>query len=256
MQGQNLPGFKDTQLAFSAHIRHPEIHPKPADIEQRRMDIYTGLFYRNIESFLAGAFPIAKRCLEASEDWHPLVREFIHTHASTSPYFLEVSQEFMLFLSQRGLANLPGFMLELCHYEWVELGLDVSVEEMTPLQLAPETKLPSDLALSPVAQLLSYAWPVHEIGPEHQPEQAGEIPTFLVVYRDAQDAVKFLNLNPLSYRMLSLIVEADVNSMVEQLHGELTANGRAMDLETVRAQAEKQLRDFVSRGILVAAHSE
>ena len=53
------------------------------------------------------------------------MRKFVHRHPSESPYFLEISQEFLTFLSEqvhRVTSSLPEFLLELAHYEWVELG--------------------------------------------------------------------------------------------------------------------------------------
>ena len=36
-RGTNLPGFVDVQLEFAAHIRNPDLHPAPGDIEPRRI---------------------------------------------------------------------------------------------------------------------------------------------------------------------------------------------------------------------------
>ena len=89
-RGSNLPGFRDVQLAFAANIRNPEASAAPPGIEPRRMKIYQDLFYNNIENFLATSFPVAKQVL-GHERWHALAREFLHTHPSESPYFLEIS---------------------------------------------------------------------------------------------------------------------------------------------------------------------
>jgi hypothetical protein len=125
----NLPGFAARQLEFAACIRNPHVYPQPGDVDPRRMQIYVDLFYNNIESFLASAFPVAKQVL-AGERWPALVRQFIHEHGSESPYFLEISQEFLTFLAERKPIGLPPFMLELCHYEWVELALGVAEDEI------------------------------------------------------------------------------------------------------------------------------
>ena len=63
-------------------------------------------------------------------DWHALVRAFIDQHRCHTPYFLEISQEFVQFLMQdyRPLASDPPFLAELAHYEWVELALDIAQE--------------------------------------------------------------------------------------------------------------------------------
>ena len=56
----NLPLFTQTQYEFAAHIRDPESNPKPADVESRRMKIYTELFFNNVEDFIANTYPVLK----------------------------------------------------------------------------------------------------------------------------------------------------------------------------------------------------
>ena len=95
--GSNLPEFRSVQLDFAGHIRDPENNPVPVGIEPRRMKIYAELFYNNIKSFLDSAFPIAKQIV-GEAGWHNLAREFLHLHGSESPYFLQISEEFLTFL--------------------------------------------------------------------------------------------------------------------------------------------------------------
>ena len=205
--GSNLPDFRATQLEFAAHIRNPEENPRPADVEARRMKIYLELFYNNIEGFLASGFPIAKKIL-GDEAWHALVRKFVHRHPSESPYFLEISQEFLTFLSVHAPEDetLPEFLLELAHYEWVELALGVS--ELT----IPDSGFDADgdlldgpLKLSPLIWCLAYRWPVHEIGPGHVPEQAPAEPTQLIVYRRRDDTVAFMVVNAVTLRLVQIL---------------------------------------------------
>ena len=96
-QGTEHRDFRDTQLQFAAHIRHPEQNPPPPDIEDRRLAIYRDLFYNNIQSFLASGFPVLKSILEQAH-WHSMVRDFIYRHQSHSPYFLKISEEFLSYL--------------------------------------------------------------------------------------------------------------------------------------------------------------
>lgn len=241
--GKNLPDYRDAQLAFSAHIRNPDIFPCPTDIEPSRMDVYVGLFYRNIESFVASAYPVFKSCLE-DQVWDDLVREFVHQHESESPYFLEISQEFLAFLDGRGLAGLPAFALELTHYEWVELALDVAEGVVEPLRLADDEPLPA-LELSALALPLSYNFLVHTIGPDHQPEAPAPEGCFLIACRQANDKVKFIESNPLTHRLLDLIAQGSVADAVAQLHQELCDSGRDVDKQQVEIQAIEILRRLI-----------
>ena len=207
--GSNLPGFRETQLSFAAHIRNPDVHPAPGDVDPRRMQIYLDLFYNNIESFLASGFPIAKKVL-GEDFWHVLVREFVHRHGSESPYFLEISQEFLSFLDQSTRQDLPPhlppFLLELCHYEWVELALSVSEVEYPVDGYNPQGDLLDGLVMvSPLIWCLAYRWPVHQIGPGHVPETVPEQGTELVVYRRRDDQVKFMVVNAVTLRLIALL---------------------------------------------------
>ncbi len=209
-RGSNLPGFRETQIEFAAHIRNPESNPRPADIEPRRMQIYLDLFYNNIEGFLANGFPIAKQVL-GHDAWHELAREFVHLHPSESPYFLEVSQEFLTFLGTLGSGRVADFLLELCHYEWVELALNVSDITVSDVTTPDEEIDPSGdllgqrIVVSPLIWPLAYRYPVHEIGPRYQPDTPPEEPTHLVVYRRNDDKVKFLLANAVTLRLIELL---------------------------------------------------
>lgn len=231
--GDEVGGFRDLQSAFTAHLRFPENVAAPADIEPRRTQIYRDLIYNNIESFVAGGFPVLRSLFDDAR-WHVMVRDFIHRHQSASPYFLEISQEFLRYLQEErnghpDSAQDPAFLLELAHYEWVELALDVSDEEF-PRGLDLDTDLEGVLrgvpVASPLAWSLSYRYPVHQIGTAYQPVDPPQIPTFLVVYRNRADKVAFLEANAATARLLQLIEESPEDGLqgrqlLNQLAGEM-----------------------------------
>jgi hypothetical protein len=201
-RGQNLPGYREAQLTFAAHIRNPDVNPPPDDVEPRRMKVYLDLFYNNIEAFLGSGFPVVKKVL-GEERWHGLVREFIHRHPSESPYFLEISQEFLSFLGEREPDGLPEFLLELAHYEWVELALSVDERELPETGFDPDGDLlAGQVEVSPLIWCLAYRWPVHEIGPGHLPDRPPESTTELIVYRRRDDRVRFMRVNPATLRLV------------------------------------------------------
>ena len=201
------PDFIRRQYEFTAHIRDPEHRPAPADIEERRMGIYCELFYNNVEGFIAGTFPLLRRILNDS-DWHALIRDYFNTHRSHSPLFLEMPREFLNYLeNERGTQPRdPPFLKELAHYEWVELALSIADERLELEQVDPEGDLMTGTpALSPLAWSLAYRYPVHRIGPDFQPGAPGDTPTYLVVYRDRRDQVGFIEINPVTRRLLELV---------------------------------------------------
>ncbi|MCB1848341.1 MAG: putative DNA-binding domain-containing protein [Halieaceae bacterium] len=197
------PSLRDSQLAMAGYLRDPAATPPPRGVEQRRLDIYQRLVYNNIEGFISKGFPVL-RSLYGDDDWQQLVRGFIQAHRCSTPYFMEISQEFLQYLLQEyQLRDLdPPFMAELAHYEWVELALDVA-EESPPPAVQVDDPLAAVPRLSPLAWLLSYRFPVHQIGPRNQPREEGE-PTYLVVYRDREERVRFMELNAVTARLVEL----------------------------------------------------
>lgn len=262
--GSNLPGFRAVQLEFAAHIRNPSQYPKPADVDERRMRVYRQLVYNNIEGFVAGAFPIAKKILNPEADkpiaeetdgspWHKLVREFVHQHASTSPYFLEVSQEFLEFLGQTERPDLPPFLLELCHYEWVELALRVDEQDIPSTVLhAGETHLIDPVAdllehcpvVSPLTKSLAYNFAVHQVQGDRPISAVEPAATFLVVYRDRDDRVRFLEINAMTALLLELLDGARTGA---QALRELAAKMSSPQLDA--AASEKVVAKVLDQGV-------
>jgi uncharacterized protein len=252
--GENLPGFRARQLEFAAHIRDPHAHPRPADVPERRMRIYRELFYNNIESFLASAFPVAKRVLDG-ERWHGLVRGFISRHPSESPYFLEISQEFLAYLG--GLppeTELPAFLLELCHYEWVELCLSVAEEDLPEQGIDPAGDLATGVpVVSPLIWKLAYRFPVHTIGPDHQPAAPGPAPTQLVVCRRRDDSVGFMELNGLTMALLDELETGGRTGreVLEQLAERLSGLGPGPARESACEKGLATLERLRKAGVLL-----
>lgn len=247
-----VKGLQDSQLAMARYLRDPANEPAPQGIEPRRLKIYQDLIYNNIEGFISSGFPVL-RSLYNEPDWHGLVRLFIDQHRCHTPYFLEISQEFLGFLENVHALRPcdPPFLLELAHYEWVELGLDISEETLPDEGPSPE-QLEDILAvvprLSALAWVLSYRFPVHMIGPAFQPEVAGE-PTFLVVYRNWDDQVKFLGINAAVARLLELI-RANESATVRELLTQL-ANEMNTPAESILEFGTEQVRDLVKASVVL-----
>lgn len=249
-EGANLPDFQQRQLDFAAHIRNPELHPVPVGIDARRMRVYAELFFDNIQGFLSNTFPVT-RSLHDRDGWHALVRDFFHRHRSASPLFLEIPEEFLLWLrDERDAADDPPWLRELCHYEWVELALDIA-EYDWPAAPAEGDLLAGLPVVSPLVETLSYRWPVHEIGPDHRPETPPATPTWLVVNRDRQDRVRFMASNAVTVRLLDLLRAGEVSSgraALETIAGEL---GRS-DVETLVEAGRATLEDLRGRDLFSA----
>lgn len=199
------PEFQRRQYEFAAHIRDPEANPPPRGIEDRRMAVYRELFFNNISSLLGSTFKVTRKLLKGSR-WNGLVRDFIARHESHTPLFMELPREFLQFLdTQRDGAQDPPFLRELAHYEWVELALSIAEEEAELDAIDREGDLLQGVpAVSPLAWLFGYQFPVHRITEDFQPDSPGEQPTWLVVYRRLDYRIGFLELNAATARLFEL----------------------------------------------------
>ena len=211
--------FQDVQYQFTAHIRDPEKFPAPSEIEDRRMEIYRGLLYRNVHGFISNGFPVLKK-LYSEQDWHKMIRDFFSNHQSHSPYFKDISREFLDYLNneRKPHAEDPKFLSELAHYEWLEIMLTFVDAEIDWTSINKQGDLMHEVpALSPLIQLNQYQYPVHKIKPDFLPESAPEQPSFLIVYRDQQDKVGFMELNPMTARLVELVATNDTSTGEELL---------------------------------------
>ena len=250
-QAETLPRFQRAQFAFTAHVRDPANAPRPADVEDRRMAIYRELFFNNVESFVRNCFPVL-RSLTPDVEWLALVRDFFARHVSHSPLFSDIPAEFLHYLEQEKPATLAPhfpFLLELAHYEWLELVAQIAMETLPPAQSAALTEH-SRVALSPLAFVQGYRFPVQHIGPEFVPEQAAAEPTTLVVYRNRQDEVQFLALNPLSYQLLSALEQAEAITAGDLLQD--LAAALQLPSERLLPAGLQALQDFADRDIVMA----
>ncbi len=80
-----------------------------------------------------------------------------------------------------------------------------------------------------------------------------EVPTFLVVYRDAGDKVGFIELNGATARLLELLRENEqlsVGDVLKTLAAELE-----LSFESIRAFGIAQLRELLDKDVVQAAGS-
>ncbi len=222
----NPADLASAQYAFAAHLRDPAKNPAPEGIEDRRLQIYRRLFIGNVTSLLAATFPVTRK-LYSDDGWRRLIRQFYSIHKSHTPLFLEVPQEFVAYLKDEHTTtdDDPAFLLELAHYEWMELALSVADDDIDWEQIDPRGDLLDGVPVrSPYAQALAYHYPVHRVSRDFRPTEPGTEPTRLIVYRDSQDKVGFIEINVVTARLMELLEARPLESgrtLLEQIADEL-----------------------------------
>ncbi len=227
----------EQQNTLGRYLRDPDHCAPPVEMNAERAQVYRDLIFANLSTLLSGTFPVLIRIL-GDEQWRTLVRIFLRDYRARTPKFGEIAQEFVGFLAADPQAlsegTWPPFMVELAHYEWVEMALQQSDAE--PLAPSDEALiLARALLVSPLAWPLAYAWPVQLVGPDFQPEAAPAQPTLLLVRRAEDLSVKFSELSPLAWRFLQRIEEFPELNGRAQLEGltvEAGASGSAEFMES------------------------
>jgi hypothetical protein len=164
------------------------------------MAVYTELFFNNVESLVSANFPVI-RALHDDAAWKALVRAFYRDHRCHTPLFPDLPREFIRFLEARAAEATadPPFLVELAHYEWSELALTLDEADLATIPHDANGDVVEGVPItSSLARVLMYRFPVHRIGPDFRPTEPPAQPTLILLTRDHDDALHFLEIDPLT----------------------------------------------------------
>ena len=239
--------FQRYQIAFTAHIRNPSANKKPARVQDSRMAIYREIVFNNILGAVSACFPVCKSILGVRA-WRKLVRAFFAKHQATTPIFREIPQQFLQFIDTK--IDFPVYFQSLAHYEWVELA--VASVQTDPIKLSKKTDLLNEKPiLAPAHMLLSYDYAVQSISKRHLPK--GTEQTYLLVFRNAENKVKFIALNPITFQLLNLIQTNELTGM--QALTRLAEEIAHPDVAVIITFGEEILADLAKQQAIVGSIS-
>ncbi len=104
--------------------------------------------------------------------------------------------------------------------------------------------------ISPLAWPLSYRYPVHRIGPDLLPTRSEPTPTHLLVYRDRDDVVRFVEINAVTQRLLALL-DAHPDWAGAQAVAQVAVELGRPDAPEVLAAGRALLDDLRERNVLL-----
>ena len=192
--------FQHYQMTFTAHIRDPKANKKPAKVKDARMAVYREIVFNNLFSSVSACFPICQTLI-GKRAWQTLVRQFFSQYQANSPIFREIPQQFLQFLKTK--KDFPNYFEQLAHYEWVELAVNTMPSEHTKLSIQFDL-LDEKPVLAAANMLLEYDYAVHKITKKYSSVVAEK--TYLLVFRNLENQVKFIALNPSTFQLLDLII--------------------------------------------------
>ena len=248
--------FSNVQRVFTQHMRDPENNPAPEGVEDRRIGVYRELVYNNIESFIANSFPVLRK-ITADEQWHEMLRDYVCHHQAHTPLFPRMPLEFIQYLEneRNGHPEDPHFLLELAYYEWAEISISLDTREIDLNGIDVEGDLLAGVPmLNPIIMPQTYQYPVHQISPDYLPDTAPELPTYLLVYRRKDDEVGFLELNPVSARLIECIQGNDDKTGLQLLEG-IAEELKHPEPQVVVNGGHEIMRDMHDKDILLGVIS-
>ncbi len=239
------------QTSFTQHLRNPDSYGIPEGLDERRVGIYSDLIFHNISALMSEFFPVLHQMLNET-DWDGLIREFFISWRAETPYFPQLAEEFLAFLGSRpGTNHEPEYLTPLAHYEWLELYLYIHEAELPDSRLSEAELFELPLNLTELAVPAAYQFPVHQISPDWQ-EVA--LPTYLLVFRDTEDSIRFFELAPLSYELLAAMAESEkglkVASWLKHKAHEL-----GQDEQVFVDFGMNLIKQFNQENLIYAAHS-
>ena len=221
------------------------------------MAMYCDLFFNNIRNFLSANFPVLKTLYD-EKSWQQLCRDFYSEFRCHTPLFPEIPREFLRYLQDHRHDNEddPPFMLELAHYEWVELALSLDESDIDDLKVNEDGDLLNGVpVLSPLAWPLSYQYPVHRIRADFQPVSATDSPTHLLVWRQRDFTIRFMQLNEVSLLLLQKIKEEPTQTGLELLTS-IAGDIKHPNPSTVLEGGQTLLNEFRDKQVILGTLAE
>ena len=212
----------------------------PADqaalaLRRDRWLVYRDLARTALEDPLPDTFPITQALLAGAGAWTEAVEGFLASRTVSSPYYRDIAPAFVAWLaaSRWGQDRWP-FLLQLAHYEALELEVLRHPDTPQPADLEPEPTADHVAVLDPAARNLTYGHAVQEATVDTPVPPARC--THLLCHRDGGGDFRVLELTPHVSALLA-------RSQEGQALGPATE-----DLEVSLESAFDLLRDFRQRG--------
>lgn len=236
-----LEPWQKFQSEFGRYLRDPDSETLPEGVIPRRAKVYEDLLFNNVCGFLNTCFPVSKTIL-GKQEWSTLSRQFFRDWRCHSPRFNDIPKEFLDYLVSDISPELEyPWLIQLAHYEWVELAVDTFDET------GVQKHTLAGISVNPSLHNLIYDWPVHQISPDFLPNEP--LQTFLLVYRNSQNKVAFTEINAATSALLNLFEQGYSNS--EEALAELASQMQVPINAAFSSFGMDMINQLIQQGILI-----
>lgn len=237
--------LKQFQSQFSTDLRTLSVQ-NSAVAPARPGGIYEQLLFNNLRGFIDKCFPVAQTII-SPEKWLELEKSFYRNWHCQSPVFQNIPYEFYEYiLSQTEQLQLPRFLPQLMHYEWLELDIDLNKSVVTKPKVSFTEE--SEIYVNPTLVAAHYQWPVHTISQNSVPEE--ELETHLLVFRNYAHSVNFIEINAMTAALVKLMQDQPNRTITDTLET-FAATNTHIDRELVLSFGKQLIVDLIAQNAVI-----
>ncbi len=236
-------------LAFHrAATDAPEAAARLAAVPPERLLVYRHLIRRTLHDVLADFLPRV-RSRRGEELFAADADAWIAEHGPRSRLLRDLPGEFVAWIAPRWAVapTIPPWLADLARHELLELEI-AAAPASSAVPPRPFT-LDARLAFDASARLVRHAFAVHELpdalGPDDVPRPGH---TALLVYRDREHTVRFLQLSPLAEALVDALLQAA--TVEDAIRCAVATTGESLSDDTL-ARVSALLAELADRGALL-----
>ena len=220
-----------------------------------RLALYRRLIRNNLTGVTGKMLARTRaRLNERAGEFDAAFARFLADRGPRTHYLRDVPREFLAWVEPqwRKQEDVPPWAVDLARHELVEYEV-AAARGRTEAPELTDVALDRALVLTEPVRLMRYAFAVHELpGDLGDRSEPARRETTLLVHRDADHAVRFLDLTPLAAGIVARLLDG------ETLAGAVTgacAGIGAVTSDVVVADVARLLADLGERGILLGARA-
>ena len=218
-----------------------------------RLQIYRRHVRRTLERAVRQEIPRAAARLGAGfEAW---VGRWLDEEAPRSPYFRDLAFELVAWAAPRWADDpaVPSYLGDLARHELAYFEVACAPETVDQAGPLGEIALERGVRFSASARICRYDHAVHRLDAALDARDVPEpTPTALLVYRDADHDVRFLELTPLAAAILERLVRGE--PLGQSVVGACAVLGAALD-PAVTGSTAALLGDLLERGAILGGEA-
>lgn len=249
--------FSDIQRQFTHYLRNPSCAPLPTGTDLREMRFYARSYRRKLRHLLETRWPTLAETLGRDmlssliDDYVRLPRESVGGKSTLEEAFVQYLEE------ESPRRGLPPFMPELANFSMVATLVTGSPREIEDDDLDRDGDLLGRVPVfSPLAELLTYEWPVHRIGADFLPKTKPAQATRLIVYRDRRGHGGWIELNQWAAEIALQVKDNVIAKTGAEILVDSRNNNPLLDRHSLMREGAVILKALQRRDIIIGVREE